>query len=544
MSNIDIKIQQKHLLYWLLNQFGGGGYKWETLEHNGLLFPPEYTIHGIPIIYDGKPVSLTPRAEEAAMLYTKYLDTEYINTKTFNKNFFNDWKKLLGKDTVIQDFSLCDFSEYKSIAENLKELKKNDDEKEEKEKKYKTAIVDGKEQPVGNFRVEPPGIFIGRGDNPNLGKIKKRIYPEDITINISKNAKVPDIPEHLNGHKWGKIVHDRHAIWLASWDDIITGKIKYMWLGASSEFKASSDIEKFDLARKLKKKIKGIREENDKNLKEGDDNTKQIATALYFIDKFAIRVGNEKGDDTDTVGVTTLRIEHIELNGGDTITLRFLGKDSIEYYNRVQVEDIVYKNMEDFMKGKSKGDQVFDKINSDDVNKYLQTFMKNLSAKVFRTYNASHLFQKELDKIVKKFPKETDKKILIDEYNKANAKVAILCNHQKNAGKSTHKEQISKIDEQIKKIKSQLRKAKKGSSKSKGEKIEKIQAKLKVIKSKKEVKEEMKNISIGTSRQNYIDQRISIIFFRYYDIPLDKIFSKTLIERFKWAVDVADGYHF
>ena len=41
---------------------------------------------------------------------------------------------------------------------------------------------------------------------------------------------------------------------------------------------------------------------------------KQIATALYFIDHFALRIGNEKGDDVaDTVGVTSLRVEHIEL---------------------------------------------------------------------------------------------------------------------------------------------------------------------------------------------------------------------------------------
>lgn len=37
---------------------------------------------------------------------------------------------------------------------------------------------------VGNFRVEPPGLFRGRGDHPKMGKLKARIYPRDITINI------------------------------------------------------------------------------------------------------------------------------------------------------------------------------------------------------------------------------------------------------------------------------------------------------------------------------------------------------------------------
>ena len=39
---------------------------------------------------------------------------------------------------------------------------------------------------VGNFRVEPPGLFRGRGEHPRMGKVKQRIYPRDITINIGQ----------------------------------------------------------------------------------------------------------------------------------------------------------------------------------------------------------------------------------------------------------------------------------------------------------------------------------------------------------------------
>ena len=38
--------------------------KWETLEHSGVLFPPEYTPHGVKMLYDGQPVDLTPQQEE------------------------------------------------------------------------------------------------------------------------------------------------------------------------------------------------------------------------------------------------------------------------------------------------------------------------------------------------------------------------------------------------------------------------------------------------------------------------------------------------
>ena len=38
--------------------------KWNSLEHSGVLFPPEYAPHGVKMLYDGRPVDLTPEQEE------------------------------------------------------------------------------------------------------------------------------------------------------------------------------------------------------------------------------------------------------------------------------------------------------------------------------------------------------------------------------------------------------------------------------------------------------------------------------------------------
>jgi DNA topoisomerase-1 len=62
----------------------GGGFKWTTLEHNGVLFPSEYKAHNIPLLYNNQYVQLDPKQEEAAMLYAKYIYTDYIENKTFN----------------------------------------------------------------------------------------------------------------------------------------------------------------------------------------------------------------------------------------------------------------------------------------------------------------------------------------------------------------------------------------------------------------------------------------------------------------------------
>jgi DNA topoisomerase-1 len=56
-------------------------------------------------------------------------------------------------------------------AQEKKDAKK---EREELEAKYVTCLLDGRKEKVGNFRVEPPGLFRGRGDHPKKGALKVR----------------------------------------------------------------------------------------------------------------------------------------------------------------------------------------------------------------------------------------------------------------------------------------------------------------------------------------------------------------------------------
>lgn len=70
----------------------------------------------------------------------------------------------------------------------------------------------------------------------------------------------------------------------------------------------------------------------------------QLGVAVYLIDRLALRVGNEKGDDeADTVGCCSLRVEHISLEEQNKVTFDFLGKDSMRYHNTVEVDPIVYQ---------------------------------------------------------------------------------------------------------------------------------------------------------------------------------------------------------
>lgn len=544
--------------YYLNNQLGGGNKnKWTSFIHNGVMFAPKYKPHGIPIKYKNKEIKLNPEQEEYATLYAKYINTDYIKNKTFNKNFFKSWKPLV-KNLGIDTLEDCDFTSIYNhlLDEKEQKLKMTKEEKErikleqkKEEEKYKIAYLDNKQEEVGNFKIEPPGIFIGRGCHPKLGTVKKRILPKDVTLNISKDAEIP------NGKNfWKKVIHNKQNEWLASWKDDITGKTKYVWLSNKSSFKSQSDEEKFNKARKLNKKIDKIRDINNNNLTNDNIKIRQLSTSLYLIDTLALRVGNEKNDDeADTVGVTSLRYEHITLLENNNIKLDFLGKDSVRYTKQFEVPSLVYKNISDFLKEKKKGDDLFDKIRSIDLNEYIKEFSENLTAKVFRTFNASNTFQKELNNITRKYKnydKNDKESIVMSEFNKASAKIAVLCNHQKNISKNFG-ENIKKIEDKIKEIKLKINKLEDEYKNEKKEKKSKIKEKIEKLKErknkeriKKELKIEMKNISTTTSRDNYIDPRITVAFLKTHNIDFSRAFNENTLNKFRWAIDTDKDWQF
>jgi DNA topoisomerase-1 len=212
------------------------------------------------------------------------------------------------------------------------------------------------------------------------------------------------------------------------------------------------------------------------------------------------------------------------------------------------VDPRVYSNVEKFLSSKSKGDDLFDEIRSVDLNDYLKTFDSDLTAKVFRTFNASYVFQQELDSITSKY-KSYDKSdklnLLLGMFNKANAKVALLCNHQKNVSKG-FEDSVEKINVKIKEYKKKLSELDglDEITPSQKNKAKKLKEYIKSQKHKKDLKMELKNISLGTSKTNYIDPRITVAFLKTHDIPVEKIFSTTLKEKFFWAFEVGSNWKF
>ena len=114
--------------------------------------------------------------------------------------------------------------------------------------------MDGIEVDIANWLVEPPGLFMGRGQHPLRGKWKPRIRPQDVTLNLGETADVPE-------GTWQDVVHDHSSTWLATWLKKLTGKRKYVWLHRSSALRQNNDKEKYDKARRLETQIEKVQKE-------------------------------------------------------------------------------------------------------------------------------------------------------------------------------------------------------------------------------------------------------------------------------------------
>jgi DNA topoisomerase I len=57
-------------------------------------------------------------------------------------------------------------------------------------------------------------------------------------------------------------------------------------------------------------------------------------------------------------------------------------------------------------------------------------------------------------------------------------------------------------------------------------------------------RDENKEVALGTSKINYMDPRISVAWCKRCEVPIDKVFAKTLRDKFNWAMAVPPDWEF
>ncbi len=498
------------------------------LIHNGVLIPEPYNPKGFTISFRGKSIKLTPLQEEMAVKFAQKFGTPYAEDRAFCSNFMKDFAEALGiRDKIIvEDFDWTPIVKWIG-AERARKANMSKEEKkelaqarkkvrEERKERYGWATIDGVRMEIGNYAVEPPSVFLGRGKHPMRGRWKSAITTKDVTLNLSPDSPTP--PGEWAGHEWRP-----GELWVAKWTDKLSGKVKYIWFHDATPMKQERVQEKFDLARELESTIDKVRAHIAENLASEDVKRRKVATVAYLIDVFKIRVGDEEETESGTVGATSLQSEHIRLHDSSPkVELHFLGKDSILFERELPVSQAAYRNLKEFA---CKGGRIFSGITTDAVREFLSEAMARLSPKVFRTFSATQLFTQQLE-ASKVTPESSDaeKKMALME---ANAAVAQLMNHQKAVPKKWE-ETYQKRFEMLRSLK-----GKEGRAVAK----RKVSLKLRLEQMKLN-----KKWNLGTSLRNYIDPRVPVAFCRKVGFDWKAYYPKTLVTRFAWAEEKQRNY--
>ncbi len=453
--------------------------------------------------------------------FAKKKDTPYVKDPVFVANFIGAFVQQLPPEYRNARFEDVDFSGFYELVDQEKRRKESMGKEEKKalaaqrkllreqlKQKYGHAIVDGKKVEVANWMAEPPGLFMGRGNHPLRGHWKPRVTSRDVILNMGEDAQVPP-------GEWGAVVNDHESVWFAKWIDKLTHKEKYVWPHESSHIQQSRNREKYDKAARIGKHLGRIRKRILKSMSTRDLRERKTATVCYLIDRLGMRVGDEKDEDeADTVGATTLRVEHVTI-GDERIEFDFLGKDSVKWVKVIQnPEKVLVKNLIDFVSGKGASEQIFDGINSATVNRFFSGILDGLTAKVFRTYHATLTTEAYLRSV--NVGKEDD---VVKLYNAkmANLEAAVFCNHKRTPPRNWEKS-----------LEKKQQKLKEYETNGKEERARKMKTTI-------DLAVKTRDYNLNTSLKNYIDPRVYKSWCKYVGLDWGKLYTKSLQRKFEWV---------
>ena len=428
-----------------------------------------------------------------------------------------------------------DFAEVSDFVEQDKQRKLNMPKEEKKElaakrkidreklrQEFAYADVDGQKLEIANWTAEPSCLFAGRGDHPQRGKWKEGPSKGDIILNLSDTTK----REELKKAGWRDVVWEPDKMYVAKWEDKLTGKIKYVWFSDSAFLKQNREKEKFEKAEKLGKQIAKIEEHILKNLDAEDVNRRKTATVSWLILEPNMRVGDEKDpDEADTVGAITLRPEHIKIEG-NLVHFDFLGKDSVRWVKHVEATPSVVRNIDYFSKNSK--EYLFEGIDSKRVSRFLSEKMPGLTAKVFRTWRCTATLREYLEN--NKVKKQDPEYLKLFTAKMANLKVAEVANHKRKIPVNFD-ERLAKKEARFKELEAQLKQ-----KKAEGKKVESLTTRTEKAKNDVKLTTLTKEYNLGTSLKSYIDPMAFVKWAESVDFSLEKFYPKTLQKKFSWAL--------
>jgi DNA topoisomerase I len=72
--------------------------------------------------------------------------------------------------------------------------------------------------------------------------------------------------------------------------------------------------------------------------------------------------------------------------------------------------------------------------------------------------------------------------------------------------------------------------------------ILKLETHLKNMEVRKKLKSDNKSIALTTSKVNYMDPRITVAWCKLKQVPIEKIYNKSILVKFPWAMEVRKNF--
>lgn len=74
--------------------------------------------------------------------------------------------------------------------------------------------------------------------------------------------------------------------------------------------------------------------------------------------------------------------------------------------------------------------------------------------------------------------------------------------------------------------------------------LKKLRERIVNYESKLSLRDQNKEVALGTSKINYMDPRITVAWCKAKDLPLELVFNKSLVTKFPWAMEVPSTWQF
>lgn len=451
--------------------------------------------------------------------------------------------------------------------------KEHKDELDERKAEFATlygkAIVNGVEEPLQSYAIEPEGFFFGRGDSPLSGYWKFENTAADVRLNTNSE----NLPAVIYAGEDGEALVTSGFPWKVEWDPeshfaaqyninigipnpdgsiktLKSTKYKMIQFAATSSVKKEGQTKKYAAGATLGKSYEKVLAKIASDFKAKRDLSTAVAVFMLF--EKGIRIGFAGETVNGTKGLLALEWGKEVKRSGNKIKFDFYGKDSVRDTSVIETEyaDVIEETWAKDNKLKT------DKLQ---IKQYISQVVPELDGiftpKLARTAVAAYTATKALEEMTAKFKVTKNSPIALKKiaFDEATMQVARRLNHQRGVNKiaeekrkASFKASEEKLDGRKEKVAEQnkkreekikaLRAAKKDGYKDKikalKEQIEKSKAKIDQAELSLESKERNQNFTSSTCKAAYIDPSIVSDWCRKIDMPIEKVYTANQIKQF------------